>query len=281
MAALSMAIVKDCYKESERDTILAILQSLSFIAPLAAPIIGGFILKYFSWNMIFMVLGTIGIINLILALFFDETLPVSKRNHTTILETWKKLIIVGKNPDFIHMLLTFAIFFAPYMTYVGISSYIFINHFQLTEQKYSYYFAINSALNLVGPMIYLRLKDRLETKQIIIGGLLITIGSSVLVISIGKLSPLIFLLVLMPYTLIVSGLKPLINSILLLIQKEDTGTASGLINFIYNGTGSVAMALGGISTINPFIWLGAIVLSSTLIALAGWKIVGSKFLVTD
>lgn len=272
MAALSMAIVKDCYEEEERSTILAILQSLSFIAPLAAPILGGIILKYVSWKGVFISLGVVGIINLILVFFFEETLPISVRNDTTILKTWKKIFVVGKNTELLKLLITFAIFFAPYMTYVSISSYIFINYFKLTEQTYSYFFAINSALNLLGPMVYLRLKSRLKSSQIINRAIWITILGGVFLITVAKASPIIFLLIFMPYTLIISGLRPLINNILLSMEKEDTGTTSGLINFIYNGTGSIAMALGGISIINPIVWLGIIILVSTLITLFSWRL---------
>lgn len=72
---VATSIVKDVYTGRERERIMATIMSLVVIAPMVAPILGAFLLSYFSWRMIFVSLSFFGFIAALLALFYKETLP--------------------------------------------------------------------------------------------------------------------------------------------------------------------------------------------------------------
>lgn len=62
--------------------------------------------------------------------------------------TFGRLAVVGKNVGFTGVLTVFSLLAAPYMAYVAVSSYVYVQYFGLSEQVYSYFFAANSFLPL-------------------------------------------------------------------------------------------------------------------------------------
>lgn len=54
MVSLSIAIIKDCFDGSTRATALAVVQSMSVIAPILAPVIGALIIQVSTWRTVFL-----------------------------------------------------------------------------------------------------------------------------------------------------------------------------------------------------------------------------------
>ena len=118
----STALIKDCFRGSIMAKILAITQALGVIAPMAAPLAGGFLLTFTSWRGSFVVLTALGALNLILCFFFTETLDEKRRYHGSVFNSLGLLLDVGKQKYFMLLLLMFAILHAPYMAYLSVSS---------------------------------------------------------------------------------------------------------------------------------------------------------------
>jgi DHA1 family bicyclomycin/chloramphenicol resistance-like MFS transporter len=156
VVAISTALVKDCFSGKLKSKVLAVIQAMGVLAPLIAPIVGAAILRVAEWRVAFLVLFLIGIITLVVSLLFQETLPMCERYQGNLRGSLIRLLVVGKNKGFSSYLVIVSVLAAPYMAYVTMSSYIYQNHFLLSAQSYSYYFAINSALAVLGPIIYIR-----------------------------------------------------------------------------------------------------------------------------
>ena len=139
--------------------ILAITQALGVVAPMVAPLIGGLLLTFTDWRGSFYLLTALGTINLIVAFLFCETLPEHKRYHGDILNSLTLLVDVARKKYFMSVLIMFSILSAPYMAYLSASSFIYVEFFNLTAQEYSYFFAVNSAASIAGPILYLKLKN--------------------------------------------------------------------------------------------------------------------------
>ncbi|AWI05657.1 Bcr/CflA family efflux MFS transporter [Clostridium drakei] len=273
---VSMALIKDCFNGETRDTILAVVQGMSVIAPMAAPIIGAIILKFGNWRDTFLVLMIIGILNLIAAILFEETLPKSERYNGSIKGSITRLFVVGKNPGFISVLIIFSLFMAPYMAYISVSSYVYVKYFHLNEQVYSYFFAANSFFAMLGPVVYLKIACKTTVKKFSNVCFLITLVSGISLIMVGTYSPWLFLISFLPFTLIEGAIRPLSTSILLEQQKKDTGSASSLINAVGTIFGSGGMLLGTLGWSNVVVGMGIILIGATLIALIGWIALGKS-----
>ena len=106
------------------------------------------------------------------------------------------------------------------------------------------------------------------------------IGGGLLVCFFGNMGPLIFALALFPASLMGSSVRPLGAFLMLDQQKEDTGSASALINcsgLVFGSAGMVLVFLnGGGLAFN----LGAINVAVGVVCLLGWTAIGRRGLVT-
>lgn len=159
---VSTALIKDCFRGKVMRKILAITQALGVIAPMVAPLVGGVLLTFTDWRGSFYLLTALGTINLIVAFLFCETLPEHRRYQGEILNSLTLLAEVARRKYFMAVLIMFAFLSKPYMAYLSASSFIYVEHFNLTAQEYSYFFAVNSAASIAGPILYLKLKNNLS-----------------------------------------------------------------------------------------------------------------------
>lgn len=82
---ISRAVVRDLYSGRELTKFFATLMLIGNLGPIVAPIIGGAILSFASWKVVFLVLTCVGIIlTLVVAFKLEETLPVEKRVPSNI-----------------------------------------------------------------------------------------------------------------------------------------------------------------------------------------------------
>mgnify|MGYP003571344970 CR=1 FL=1 len=275
---VSTALIKDCFRGKVMTKILVITQALGVIGPMAAPLVGGVLLRFTDWHGAFWTLTALGIINLILALLLTETLPAEKRFQGKVLSSLSLLASFAKQKSFMMTLIMFALLSLPFMAYLSVSSFVYIENFKLSAQEYSYFFAANASISILGSMMYLRLKKNLLPSKILQLCFAVSIISGLLVLFPGHLNAFAFLLSFLPFTAIGALARPFSMEILLNKAKENVGTASSMINFVPNLFGSIGMALGTLPWGDFIDGLGIIILSATLLSIFMYKLNNTNFL---
>lgn len=270
MVAVSMAVVKDAFYGTTKNRVLALVQAMAVIAPMVAPVIGAFLLQFVSWRGTFVVLIAAGAVNLAASFFFEETLPESERYKGSFWSTFGRLAVVGKNVGFTGVLTVFSLLAAPYMAYVAVSSYVYVQYFGLSEQVYSYFFAANSFFAVVGPFLYMKLIGIVSPRQFTYGCFIFTVVAAAALLTVGSISPWCFLIAFLPVTIMESAARPFSTAILLDQQKTDIGSASSLINAVNTVFGSLGMMLGALNWSNFIEGLGIITAVCVTLAIAGW-----------
>lgn len=270
MVAVSMAVVKDAFYGTTKNRVLALVQAMAVIAPMVAPVIGAFLLQFVSWRGTFVVLIAAGAVNLAASFFFEETLPESERYKGSFWSTFGRLAVVGKNVGFTGVLTVFSLLAAPYMAYVAVSSYVYVQYFGLSEQVYSYFFAANSFFAVVGPFLYMKLIGIVSPRQFTYGCFIFTVVAAAALLTVGSISPWWFLIAFLPVTIMESAARPFSTAILLDQQKTDIGSASSLINAVNTVFGSLGMMLGALNWSNFIEGLGIITTVCVTLAIAGW-----------
>lgn len=270
MMAVSTALIKDSFEKRTRDVVLAVVQAMAVIAPMLAPIVGAWIVTVSGWRMTFWVLVAMAILCFAAVLLLQETIPAEERNKGSVLSSLGGLYKVGKNTGFSLFLLTVGVLSAPYMAYISVCSYIYIDFFSLSETTYSYFFAVNSAAAILGPVAYLRLNARIGAKSFMNIAVILSLVCGLLLIFFGSIAPLVFLLCFLPFTIAESAVRPFSTAILLNQQESDIGSASALINFTHTVLGSFGMILGTAGWSSFIIGLGTILAGGSVLALIGW-----------
>ena len=136
---LGRAIVRDCYSGPAAVKALAYVSSLMAIAPVFAPSLGGFLLNYFDWQMLFYALALAGTIALLLTIFaIDESLPMAQAlKPTTIAANFLTLLL--HQQYMAHVLIASCIYSGAFAFLSGVS-FILIEFMGVSTQLFGLYF---------------------------------------------------------------------------------------------------------------------------------------------
>lgn len=269
MVAISTTLIKDSYDGKEMSKAISVTQAFTLIAPMLAPLLGALILKVADWKMTFIALAILTGISLIGAFLLQETLPVKERTKSSTIQSILGLSKVAKNPNFSSLLLVGAFIAAPFMAYLALASYIYIDGFGVSETTFSIYFAINAAASILGPVIYMRFGAH-SVKRVINVGIILAFISAVLVLTVGSTAPIIFLLSYVIYSIVTSYFRPLISDLLLSATKSDVGAASSVMNFGFTVLGSIGMIIGSLAWSSYISGLAITMLIFIAITILGW-----------
>lgn len=246
MVSLSIAIIKDCFEGPTRATALATVQSMSVIGPIASPVIGAIIFEFSNWRTVFIILTIIAFVCLGASLLFRESIHEDEINDGNIFQSFINMGRIGKNPNFMPFLICTSIFSTPFMAYLAVASYTYEDFFGLSAMMFSIFFAINAVTSVFGPIIYMKVDYMVTARQTMVALIGITLLSAIAMFCIGKFSPVVFLLTMIPFSMATSYIRPFATNILLDQVKGDTGSASALLNFVNTLFGAAGMMAGSL-----------------------------------
>ncbi len=278
ITVIATAIVKDLYDGREREKIMATIMSLVIIAPMVAPVFGAFLLKIASWRMMFVTLAVFGAFASVLACCYRETLETKYQG--SMFRSWGRMGVVMKNRSFVKLLVIFSIIPMALMGFLAAGSYIYIDHFGLTEQQFSYAFAFNALCASFGPTIYMKLSYRMPVQKVISGCFALLALAGIFTLTIGDLSPWFFMFIAAPATLMAIIMRVPGTNLMLNQQDHDTGSAVALIQFFSMICGSLGMVLVSIRPDSLIENLGFIQLSVGILGGLMWLMVRNREFVT-
>lgn len=270
MVSLSIAIIKDCFEGPTRATALAVVQSMSVIAPIAAPVIGALIIQVSTWRMVFLVLAAISAACLITTFFFEESIHEDEINEGGVIDSVKRIGVVGRNINFSAFLLTVSFYSAPFMAYLAVASYVYEDYFGLQPTTFSIFFAINALTSVFGPLIYMKTNSKAPAKATMWVLLITGFAAAAAMLLLGHFSPVAFLATMIPFSVVNSYMRPFSTNLLLDQIQGDTGSASALLNFTHTLLGSIGMFIGSLPWGSYISGIGMTMLGFMILTLAAW-----------
>ncbi|MFA0074420.1 multidrug effflux MFS transporter [Vibrio cyclitrophicus] len=279
ITVIATAIVKDLYEGREREKIMATIMSLVIIAPMVAPVFGAFLLQIASWRMMFVTLAVFGAFASVLACCYRETLETKYQG--SVFRSWGRMGVVMKNRSFVKLLVIFSIIPMALMGFLAAGSYIYIDHFGLTEQQFSYAFAFNALCASFGPTLYMKLSYRVSVQKVISACFALLAIAGIFTLTVGGLSPWFFMFIAAPATLMAIIMRVPGTNLMLNQQDHDTGSAVALIQFFSMICGSLGMVLVSIRPESLIENLGFIQLSVGTLGGLMWLMVRNKEYVTN
>lgn len=165
---MARAVVRDLYDGDDAAKIFSVLMLIMGVAPILAPTIGGFILSAYTWRIIFIILGCIGVLALINVLFFlKETNPKEKRNPRALKMAFSTYREIVKDKSFIGYLCTGGMIQGVLFSYITGSSFVFMKYYHLTESQYGLLFGLNAFGLIMASQVNRFLLSRMSINQII------------------------------------------------------------------------------------------------------------------
>ena len=269
--AVASAVVKDTFSGRKRESVLAIVQSMTMLSPAVAPMFGAMLLNVTSWRGVFWTLTAIGGLALLGGLLLEETLH--ERNTGALLYSFSRLGKVLQNRPFTMLMLLFSIGSISSLAFITASTYIYQDGFHLSSQAYSFYFAVNAICLIAGPIVYMRISRRIHPETIIRVSFLISLASGVLMILFGNLAPYVFMLCILPSSIAGSVIRPPSANLMLEQQKGDTGSLVSVMGCTGMLMGSLGMTLISFPWGNTIIALGTMTLLTALTSILAWPLV--------
>ncbi len=270
VGAVGTAVVKDAFKPEYREKVLSVVQVMFVVGPVFAPVIGALLLQITDWRGIFAVLAVIGAGITIMGFLFEESLPKRARTRDAILPTIGHLGWVLKSRGFVSFLLVMGMLNIPFMAYIAVGSYIYIDFFGMSELGYSAFFAVGAIAGSLGPFIWLFVKRFISAKSFTTLLLALCLLSGVGLVFFGEHSAFAFCGIFLIFVLAESCARPYSTNILLNQHDGETGAASSVINFTHTIIGCVGM----LAAVAPWpsypVGIGIILAASTVLSLVIW-----------
>lgn len=268
--AVTLALVKDCFVSQRRGALLAIIQVLAVVGPVIAPLMGGIILQFASWRAIFWVLAALGGLCLVASLLFTESLAPADRLTTGAIRSLGGLFRVARQKKLMLMAVAISFFNLPFMAYIAVGSYVYIDFFGQTQQVYTYFFAATAAISVLGPMLQLRFGKHISPYALTYILIFASLACGIGLFIAGDRSIWIFAILMSVFAAIEAGVRPYTTDMMLEMTDQDVGSVSSMINFLYCAFGVVGM----MAIMAPFpdyvIGLGVILAASMAVAAPFW-----------
>lgn len=279
VTVVGTTIVKDLFDGRERERVMALVMSLVIIAPMIAPVLGAFLLKIASWHMMFVALAIFASLAGILVCFYRETL--AEKSTGSLVKSWGRLGVVMMNPRFAYLLLIFSAAPMCLMAFLGIAAYVYVDGFGMSEQAFSFIFAMNAACATMGPVLYLRLSRVLPVQSVILGCFGVMMLGGAVMLMFGAQSPWLFAAVAAACTIAVITVRVPGTNLLLDQQTRDTGSAAALIQCSVTAMGAVGIHLVSLNEHDLIRNYGILLMSIGVICTVLWLLVQRRPFVAE
>lgn len=256
---ISRSVAADKYSGRELAKMLALIGAINGVAPVAAPMGGGFLAGSVGWTGIFWCLFVLGIILLLGSIHFEESLPVEDRKEKSWRSVFRSFIDVLRNSSYVCYTLQFG--FAQGVLFANIASAPFImqQHYGFSPLMFSICFGINAIFIVISAAS--AIKFRRQEQALHYGSTRMVVVSALLLVA------LVLDCNFWIYELLLIGLLSMLgltftasNTLTMDCEHNNAGMASALL-------GALEFAFGGI--VSPLVGLGYIMVSTGIIFLMG------------
>ena len=271
MVSLAVAIVRDRYEGTNLNRALSLTQAIAMFAPMIAPLLGVLVLQFGSWRMEFVVLSALMGIGFIGTLLLEETLEPDKRITGSMVEGFVGFAQYLRSGAFVRMMGIGAVTNIPYMAYLAVASFIYIQFFQVSTVEFGVFFAVASIAAILGPWTSMKLAGcGIRTSMGVVLGA--SVLSAVALFTVGRLAPVAFLLSFVPFMFASTLARPTVMSWLLERAQANVGAASSLSNFAFTALGCLGMVLVTADWPDQIFGLACITGASVAIACVLWGV---------
>jgi DHA1 family bicyclomycin/chloramphenicol resistance-like MFS transporter len=232
---LARTMVRDIHGPVHAAKALSMMGSIMALAPVVAPIIGGWMILWFEWTSTFIFLSIYGVLAAVLIVFkVPESLAAENRNSLnprTILKNFASLV---KQPVFMGYTLSCSFIFSGLFAFLSGAPFVIIDYFGFPAEHSGIFYAIASCGFLTGTIIAQRIGSRVGINGVIKRGALFAViaGISMLVPALFNFHNLWLTgLTQVIYMIGVGMIMPQAMAGALIPFPKITGTASSLLGF--------------------------------------------------
>jgi DHA1 family bicyclomycin/chloramphenicol resistance-like MFS transporter len=245
-SVLARVIVRDLFPLNDAARVLSLMQQVTMIATLVAPVLGGYLMLVSSWRMLFVaLLGVAGLCLLLVLRYIPETHPHASRG-TSLASAFKAYVDIARKPQALGYILCMGMTFAGMFAFITASPFIYIQYFGISPQHYAWLFALNIGGIMSMSFINARFVGRLGSQRMLGFGVSLAACSGIVLLlctagAVGGLPALVLCLLL--FVSVTGLIAANCLACLMAIFSRQAGAAAGLAVAMQFGFGALASSL--------------------------------------
>ncbi|QGH33548.1 Bcr/CflA family efflux MFS transporter [Gracilibacillus salitolerans] len=275
---ISRAIVRDLYSGRELTKFFATLMLVGNLGPIIAPVMGGAILSFANWNVVFVVLAGVSLVlTLTVSLKLEETLPTEKRIPSNFKQVVGNFGSLLKDREFTGYAFAQGFTIAGIFAYVSGIPFVYQNIYGVSPQVFSLLFGVNGFGLIIGTQIVGRVSIVSEKTFLKIGLAISNSAAILLLIALLLKAPLVAVAV--PIFFLVTSISIIAtSSFSLAIETKGhiAGSASALLGVLPFLLGSLAAPLAGIGGEHTAIPMGIVIFFGSFLAFLSYFVLARK-----
>ncbi|MGY5612961.1 Bcr/CflA family multidrug efflux MFS transporter [Vibrio sp. Hep-1b-8] len=245
-AVIIQAVVRDMFDREDFTRAMSFVTLVMTVAPLIAPMIGGYVAVWFGWRAIFWILAAFSLVVIALVLWkIPETLSAENKQPLRIRNTLRNYLRLFQNPVAMGLIFSGAFSFAGMFAFLTAGSFVYIDIYGVRPDQFGYLFALNIVAMIIMTSINGRLVKKVGSHNMLRFGLLVQLIAGIglfvtWLLDAGLWGTVVFVVMFIG-TLSTIGS----NTMGLLLSGYPTmaGTASSLAGTLRFGTGSIIGAV--------------------------------------
>ena len=245
----SRAMVRDLFPPQDAARVFSMLMLVMGVAPILAPLVGGYVLGWLGWSAIFWIQAAFGVAVLAAVIF---KLPETHRRDSSrslrpgaILTVYARLLVERR---FLGCALAGGISIAGMFAYIAGSPFVFIQLHRLPADQYGWLFGANALGFIAMAQVNARVLRRWSADQVVRAAALVQAASGLLLLAaaasgIGGLAGLAAPLFV--YISCIAFILPNTTALAMAPHGQIAGAASALLGMLQFGLAAVVAALVG------------------------------------
>jgi DHA1 family bicyclomycin/chloramphenicol resistance-like MFS transporter len=139
------AVVRDLHTGHEAARLMSLLMLVFSVSPILAPLTGSAVIAFGSWREIFLIMAAASVLSLALVFFaLRETRPQAERIPFDLRTITASYVELFRDRNYLGLVFIGGFGMASFFSYLGSSSFIYIDHFGLTPTQFSFAFSVNA-----------------------------------------------------------------------------------------------------------------------------------------
>ena len=186
---VSRVVVRDLFSGAEAQRLMARVMMIFALAPVIAPVLGGWLLLLGDWRWVFAGVGLYGVLVMVLTALMPESLPREARIPLRLGAVLGSLWEVGRSPMMLRIALATAFGFAAHFVFVAAAPIIVVRLLGLGEQDFWVLFGPLIIGMMAGSLVVGRAAEVMDRSRLITIGYLGTLATCVLNLVLVLLAP--------------------------------------------------------------------------------------------
>lgn len=270
------AIIRDSFAGHEAQRLLSLVTMIFGLAPVLAPVIGGWLQGAFGWRSVFVFLSLYGALQLAVCwLRLPETHPREARQPFAPAPLFRNYLKLAGSARLVLLSASIAFNFAGFFLYIASAPAIIYGLLGLGEHHFPVLFVPTIGGVIIGAFLSGRLAGKISPPRTVVYGYAIMFGAVAFNVGYHALNPAALPWTVLPVTLYTTGMAlaaPSVQLMVLDLFPQHRGTASslqgfthslftsitaGLVSPLLSGSG-LTLALGALAlvTLGSWCWMG-------------------------